>query len=139
MYTKSYSKKIKNFNIEKLWRVWTNINDWSSWQSDIEYAELKTTFKQGEYFILKPKGGPRVKIQLIEVIEGKSFTDCTQFPFAKMYGRHDFIIQNDEIEIKTTMSIHGSLSFLWKKLVYNDIVKKLPEQTEALIKKSIAD
>jgi hypothetical protein len=51
-----------------------------------------------------------------------------------MYGDHEFIShENGELEIKTTMSIEGPLSFIWRKIVAEGVANGLPEQTEWLI------
>lgn len=136
MWSRTYSKKVKGLNADQVWRVWTDINQWHTWQGDIEYAKLDGAFKAGNTFLLKPKGGPKVKIELLKVDQHKVFTDLTRFPLARMYGEHAFVQQGDELEIKTTMSVEGPLGFLWRKLVAQDIVNSLPEQTERLIAKA---
>lgn len=52
-----------------------------------------------------------------------------------MFGSHEFISHGDELEIRTTMSIEGFLSFLWKKIVAEDVANGMAEQTEALIER----
>jgi hypothetical protein len=136
MWSKTYSKKVKGLNAEQVWRVWTDINQWHTWQSDIEYAKLEGEFKVGNTFLLKPRGGPKVKIELIKVEPNRVFTDLTRFPLARMYGSHEFVIHGDELEIKTAMSIEGLLSFLWRKLVAEDVANGMREQTENLIQKA---
>jgi hypothetical protein len=133
MWSKSFSKRVSGLNVEKIWNVWTNVNQWHTWQSDIEQARIEGEFKVGNKFMLKPKGGPRVNIELILVEPFKQFTDLTRFPGARMYGSHEFIQHENELEIKITMSIEGPLSFIWKKLVAEDVANSLPEQTENLI------
>lgn len=135
MWSKSYSKLVKGVDVEKVWKVWTDIDHWHAWQSDIEFAKLEGEFKVGGRFLMKPKGGPKVKIEIIQVEKNKKFTDLTRFPLAKMYGSHEFIIHGDELEIKTTMSIEGALAFLWRKLVAEDVAKGMAEQTDNLINK----
>lgn len=136
MKTYTYSKKVSNIDINKLWNVWSDVNQWNTWQDDLDYATLEGEFKEGNSFILKPKGGPKVKIQLLKVVPNKQFIDLTTFPLAKMYGDHDFIVLGEEVEIKTTMTIEGPLAFLWNKIVMEGIVKKLDSQTDNLIKKA---
>ena len=138
MWSKTYSTKVKGVSAEKVWQVWTDVNQWHTWQDDIEYAKLQGEFKIGNKFLLKPKGGPKVNIEIVQVEPQAAFTDLTRFPLAKMYGLHEFIRHGDELEIKTTMSVNGPLSFVWRKLVAEDIAKGLKEQTENLIAKSHA-
>ena len=136
MWSKTYSKRVKGFQAEQVWKVWTDINQWHTWQSDIEHAKLVGEFKVGNTFLLKPKGGPKVRIELIKIEYLKEFTDLTRFPGAKMYGSHEFITHGEELEIKTTMSIEGPLSFLWRKIVAEDIANGLQMQTDNLIEKA---
>ena len=136
MWSKSYSKKVKGLQAEQVWKVWTDINQWHSWQGDIDYAKLDGDFKVGNSFLLKPKGGPKVRIELIRVEPNKVFMDLTRFPLARMYGSHEFIHHGDELEIKTTMSIEGGLAWLWRKIVAEDVANGMPEQTDRLIEKT---
>lgn len=133
MWSRSYSKKVSGLSADQVWAVWTNVNEWHTWQPNIALAKLDGEFKVGNLFMLKPKAGPKVNIKLIQVEPFKSFTDLTIFPGAKMYGSHEFIEHADGLEIKTTMSIEGPLSFLWRKLVAEGVANAMPQQTESLI------
>jgi hypothetical protein len=135
MWSQSYSKKVTDLTAAQVWKVWSDLNNWHSWQSDIEYTKLEGEFKVGGYFLLKPKGSPEVRIMLLEIEENRQFTDLTHFPGAKMYGRHEFIEHDNVLEIKTTMSIEGWLSFLWRKIVAENVAAGMMEQTENLLKK----
>jgi hypothetical protein len=101
--------------------------------TEIEYAKMEGKFEKGNHFILKPKGGPKVKIELIETIENKKFVDYTKFPLAKMYGEHIFEETNEGLKITTTMKVEGLLSFVWIKLVAQGIVDSLPKETQQQI------
>ena len=136
MWSKTYSKRVKSVQAVDVWKVWTDVNQWHTWQPDIEYAKLDGDFKVGNTFKLKPKGGPAVSIEIIKVEPEHQFTDLTRFPGARMYGSHEFISHGDELEIRTTMSIDGFLSFFWKKIVAENVANGMAEQTEALIEKS---
>lgn len=134
MWTKSYSIITKEATAEQLWKLFSNVNQWHIWDTGIEYAKMDGAFEKGNCFILKPKGGPKVKIELIETTANKSFTDFTKFPLAKMYGTHLFEETADGLKITTTMKVEGLLSFLWVKLVAKGIVDALPVEMEAQIK-----
>ncbi|MHB8357103.1 MAG: SRPBCC family protein [Vulcanimicrobiaceae bacterium] len=136
MWSKTYSQRIRGVPAEKVWKIWTDVNRWHTWQADIEYAKLDGEFKVGKTFELKPRGAPRVSIQIVKVEPGRQFTDLTRFPGARMFGRHEFITYGDELEIRTTMSIEGPLSFLWKKIVAESVADGMPKQTGALIERA---
>ena len=134
MWTKSHSVVTKEVTKEQIWKLFANVNNWHTWDKGVEYAKLDGKFEKGNYFLLKPKGGPKVKIRLIETIENKSFTDCTHFPLAKMYGKHVFEETPAGLKITTTMTVEGPLTFLWRKLVAQEIADALPVEMEEQIK-----
>ena len=133
MWTKSYSKKVVGLSAAEVWNIWTDVNSWSQWQTDTQSAQMSGDFAVGNSFVLHPKGGPKVTIAIVDVQPNRAFTDMTSFPLAKMYGKHEFLIDGDALEIKTTMSVSGPLAFLWAKLVAEGIVKGIPQQTDELI------
>ncbi len=137
MWSRTYSKRVKGVKADQLWKVWIDVNQWHTWQGDIEYAKLDGEFKVGSTFVLKPKGGAKVSIEIVSVEPNQAFTDLTQFPLARMYGAHEFIDHGHELEIKTTMSVSGPLSYVWRKLVAEGVAAGLNEQTESLIKKAM--
>lgn len=134
MWTKSYSIITREVTKEQMWRLFSDINNWSSWDQGVEFAELEGKFEQGNYFMFQPKGGPKLKIQIVEATENKSFTDFTQFPLAKMYGAHTFEETPEGLKLTTTMTVTGPLGFLWRKLVAQKIVDALPEDMQHQIK-----
>lgn len=137
MWSQSYSRKVRGINVADIWQVWIDVNQWHTWHDDIEYAKLiGNKVMVGSKFILKPKNGPKVNIEFIQIDVNKSFTDLTRFPLAKMYGKHEFIPHaNGELEIKTTMSVTGLLSFVWQKLVAEKIASDEEQQTDRLIER----
>lgn len=126
MWTKSHSITTKEATKEQLWKLFADVNNWHKWDEGIEYARMTGKFEKGNHFILKPKGGPKVKIQLLETIENKKFVDCTTFPLAKMTGTHTFEETSNGLKITTTMTVTGLLAFLWVKIVAQKIVDGLP-------------
>jgi len=133
MWTKSYSVVTKDITKEQIWKLFADVNTWHTWDEGIEFARLEGPFEKGNHFILKPKGGPKVKVELTETIPYKSFVDVTRFPLARMYDRHTFEETPDGLKISNTISVKGVLSFLWIKLVAQHIVNALPKD----IKKQI--
>jgi hypothetical protein len=130
MWTQSHTIVTNKATKEQMWKLFANVNNWNSWDEGIEYAKMDGNFEKGNHFILKPKGGPKVKIQLIETVENKKFTDLTKFPLAKMYGEHVFEETTSGLKITTTMKVEGVLGFLWRKLVAQNIANALPVEME---------
>jgi hypothetical protein len=133
MWTQSYSKTVSGLSAAQVWKVWSDVDRWHVWQNDIEFAKMNGPFETGGSFKFKPKGGPNLTLELSEVKPNTSFVDITRFPLARMVDSHEIIERGDALEIKTTVRMEGPLAFLWRKLVGEDVVKSLPEQTANLI------
>src|SRR6187399_554845 len=117
MWTQSYSQTVKDLSAERVWNVWTDVNQWHTWQDDVGYARLDGEFESGKKFAFRPKGGPNVQLELTDVRKNSLFVDVTRFPFALMIDSHELIERGDELEIKSTITMQGPLAFLWWKLV----------------------
>jgi hypothetical protein len=128
MWTKTHSIVTREATKEQLWKLFANVNNWHQWDSGIEYARMNGNFEKGNHFLLKPRKGPEVKIELAEVIENRKFVDLTKFPLARMYGEHTFDETPEGLRITTTMKVEGPLGFLWRKIVAEDIANALPEE-----------
>jgi hypothetical protein len=139
MWQKSYSKTFPDVTPEDIWNIWTDINNWHTWNPGIEYCKLDKPFAVGNFFTLKPQGASAVQIKLVAVEENHLFTDCTRFPGAKMYGRHEMEKTPKGLKLTTTMTITGPLEFLWRKIVGEKIVAKTPQQTEVLVARARKD
>ena len=134
MWTRSYSRTVSGLTADQVWKVWSDVDRWHLWQNDIEYARLNGEFKTGGTFRFKPKGGPRLTLELSEVRPRELFVDITRFPLARMVDSHELIERGGALEIKTTVRMEGPLAFVWRKLVGEDVVKSLPEQTDGLVR-----
>ncbi|MBS1505583.1 MAG: polyketide cyclase [Bacteroidetes bacterium] len=128
MWIKSHSIITKEATKEQMWKLFANVNEWHTWDEGIEYAKMEGEFEKGNHFFLKPKGGPKVKIELVETVKNKKFVDLTRFPLAKMWGDHVFEETPEGLKITTTMKVQGPLGFLWRRIVAQGIVDGLPTE-----------
>ena len=133
MQQKTFSTITTACTKEQIWKLMSNVNDWNKWDNSVEHSELQGDFKTGSVFLLKPKGGPKVRIKLVEVKPPAYFKDQTMFPLAKMNGEHWYEDTPQGLKITVTMTITGLLSGLWYKLVMKDIVQRLPEEIKSQI------
>ncbi len=127
MWTKSHSIVTKEVTKEQMWKLLADVNQWHTWDNGVEFAKLEGAFEKGNHFMFQPKGGPTLKIEIVEAIENQNFTDFTKFPLAKMYGEHTLEETPNGLKITTTMKVEGILGFLWRKIVAQKIVDDLPE------------
>jgi hypothetical protein len=133
MWTRSYSVVTKEVTKEQMWKMWSDVNHWTTWDKSLELASMDGKFEAGNFYNFQPKGGPKMKIKIHETVENQSFTDLTTFPLAKMYGKHTFEQTSDGLRVTTTMTVVGILGFLWRKIVAQKIVNDLPKDIEIQI------
>ncbi|WP_268846169.1 SRPBCC family protein [Flavobacterium aestivum] len=134
MWTKSHSIVTNKVTKQQMWNLFADVNNWHTWDTGIEFAKLEGKFEKGNHFMFQPKGGPKLKIGIVEAVENKKFTDFTKFPLAKMYGEHTFEDTSNGLKITTTMKVEGLLSFLWVKIVAQKIADALPADMQEQIK-----
>ncbi len=126
MWVKSYSIVTKKVTKEQMWKLFADVNNWHTWDHGIESAKLEGKFEKGNHFILRPKGGPNVKVELLETVENHKFLDVTKFPLAQMYDEHLFEQTKAGLKITNTITMKGLLGFLWVKIVAQKIADALP-------------
>jgi hypothetical protein len=134
MWTRSYSLVTKEVTKEQMWKLFADVNNWYAWDKGVEFAKLEGKFEKGNYFMFQPKGGPKLKIGIVEAVENQKFTDLTKFPLAKMYGEHTFEDTSNGLKLTTTMKVKGLLGFIWVKIVAQKIVDGLPSDIQDQIK-----
>lgn len=133
MWNRSYSKIYPGIRRERIWSIWTDVNNWPSWHGDLDYCKLEGPFAVGSFFMLKPKGAPAVKIDLIEIKEGHEFTDCTRFFGARMYDTHKMEETKEGLRLSNKLMVTGPLKWLWILLVAKRVADSVPEEMDALV------
>jgi len=133
MWSRSYSITSKEVTAAQMWQLFSDVNNWPSWDNSVAFSSLEGKFETGNHFMFQPKGGPKMKIGIHEAIENQGFTDCTRFPGALMYGVHSFEPTEDGLRITTTMKMKGILGFVWRKIVAEKIVASLKTDMEQQI------
>lgn len=133
MWIREYSKTYQGIKKEDIWQIWTDVNNWPSWHGDLDYCKMNGEFKEGNFFLLKPKGVRQVKIELVEIVAGQKFTDCTKFPGAKMYDTHMMEETENGIRLTNKLVVMGILRLLWIKLVAKNVAATVPQEMDALV------
>ena len=112
------------------------LNNWHTWDQDIEWAKLVEPFTEGSHFELKPRSGPKVKIALRHIKHEESFTDFCRFPLARMYSVHEMRATQGALEVVHSVRVEGLLAHLWWKLVGKNVAAGMPAQSKAMIAKA---
>ena len=133
MWTATYEKTFKNISKEQIWSAWSDVSSWPKWDKELEEVKIDGAFAVGNKFTLKPKGGPKVSTFITEVKPLKVFTDYTAFPLAKMFDYHELEETSEGLKIKSKIWIEGPLSWLWRKIMAENVASGVPAQLELLV------
>lgn len=133
MWVKRHSKIYQGVKKEVIWRLRKDVNNWPKWHDDLEYCKMDGPFAVGNHFMLKPKGVRAVKIELVEIEEGKKFTDCTKFFGAKMFDTHVVEEVADGLRVTNILKVTGPLTWLWVKLVAKNVAATVPKENDILV------
>ena len=58
-----------------LWRHWADMAAWPRWNDGIETIDVEGPFAVGTTFIMTPPGDEPIRMRLVEIEPGSSFTD----------------------------------------------------------------
>ncbi len=135
MWSKKATVNIKtNATKEQIWSLWSDVENWNKWDNDVEFSQLNGKFETGTFGVIKPIKAPKSKFELIKVEKLSEFTTCSPLPLAKMYFTHKLFEKNGELYISHGVEIKGILSFLFFKIIGENIAKNLPKTMERLSK-----
>lgn len=107
-------------------------NNWNKWDDGLEFTKIEGVAKSGASFVLKPKGGPNVKMTIDE-IEPYRLVDTAHLFLAKMRTSHEYVQSGDLTTIQFSVEVWGALGFFWRKVVAENQVKEAATQTAALV------
>ena len=60
---------------EAIWRLWADVENWGTWNTDIEKIEIRSPFAAGAEITMTPAGQDPVQLTLADVAENERFTD----------------------------------------------------------------
>ncbi|WP_327252672.1 polyketide cyclase [Streptomyces sp. NBC_01244] len=64
---------------EAIWALWADVENWGTWNADIEKIELRGPFAAGAEITMTPAGQDPVELLVAEATEGEMFTDEARF------------------------------------------------------------
>jgi hypothetical protein len=67
-----------------VWALWSDPSRWTEFDPGIEWAQLEGPFAAGGKVKLKPKGGPKTTLEIVEAEPGRGFVSLAKLPGARM-------------------------------------------------------
>lgn len=119
---------------EVIWELWSKIETWPIWDNGIVDGKVKGDFVTGTKGWLKPKGGPKVNFDLIEVRENKCFHNRLYLPFTQLDFIHTLEYEQKYTIVTHQVEMKGILTFLFSKIMGATIKTETRHAVEKLVK-----
>lgn len=122
--------------VANIWQIWQDVQNWNTWDYNIEYSHIDGSFIKGTTGKLKPKGGPLVCTKLTCVEPMKMFVNESKLFLARIIVSHYLTESKHKTQVTHQIEITGPLAFLFAYLIGRTMKKNLPKEMRALIKKA---
>lgn len=111
------------------------MDTWSQWNSDIEWVRLDGPFAEGASGTLKPKGGPKVRFVVEQLVPGEEFVDVSKLFGARLvFAHHVRETADGGSAVQVDISITGGLAPLWKLVLGGGIRGSAQNDLDALVR-----
>ena len=120
----------------QIWHVWQDVENWKSWDHDLESSCFNGPFKVGTTGFLKFKNSQQLETVLTRVEPLKAFVQEAKLPLAKVVMTHSINQIDGKTHVTFQTEIRGLLAFFWVWLLSKSIKKKIPLEMEEMLKKA---
>lgn len=135
-----YENVVKGkMDIEKLWELYSNVDNWAEWDKSVQKVELKNSFATGTKGTLFMNNVPPLPFVLNEVVKNEKFIDTAVLgDIIVQFGHYIIEEINSEYTLKHTVTITGGNDNQIKG-IGQGIVVDIPESMENLYQLSRKD
>ena len=98
-------------------RAYADASAWPEWNPEIKAASLDGAFELGASARVRFRNGARLRFRIVELEEGRLFTDEARLPLARMGHRHLLEPRDGGVRLTNTIYIEGPLSALWSRVL----------------------
>lgn len=102
---------------QTIFDIYKDIESWPQWDPDLEAVGLDGTFSIGATGWIKPKGAPRSKTRITELIEPESFTVESRLPMCRIVFRHELSHLETSTRVTHTVDFTGLLGPLFSTII----------------------
>lgn len=107
-------------------RAYADASAWPAWNDALAAASLDEPFVVGSRARVRFRTGLRLRFALVEVEEGRVFTDESRLPGARMGHRHELVPMDDGVRLVNTIYIDGPLARVWAPILGPQAKRGLP-------------
>ena len=118
---------------ESIWKAWTDVPTWQEWDSGLQSATIKGNWQLGAKGKLIPDKGPKVKFEVIEFVEGQSYTLRMPLPLGSFYLHRFLHTEGGQTQFTHQIYFKGLTAGIFAKSMGERYQKMLPPVMQALM------
>jgi Polyketide cyclase / dehydrase and lipid transport len=119
----------------QIWKIWEDVDNWKTWDQQIEVSRLDGPFQSGTTGCTKFVGTPLFKTLLTKVEPHKLVVQEAYLLFAKVISYQSMRQVDDKTEVTFQVEIRGPLSVFYACMLRRFIKKKIPPEMELMLKR----
>jgi Polyketide cyclase / dehydrase and lipid transport len=115
---------------ERIWEIWTDVENWAQWDTELISADLDGAFVLGAIGRLKPKTGGATKFEISQFNPGNSYTFTIGLPLCSLRVHRYLSDRSDGTYFTHEVSFQGLLAWLFGLLLGRKFQAVLPKVME---------
>ncbi|MGL4576839.1 MAG: SRPBCC family protein [Burkholderiaceae bacterium] len=115
-----------------IFNLYADVNGWPKWDPEVVEASLSGAFTSGAVGTIKPKGGPKSKIEFIDVKPNAAFTAQCKLPLCLMTFVHELAPNGSSTTATHSVIFSGLMAPIFGRLIGTGIKKTLPATMDGL-------
>jgi hypothetical protein len=120
----------------QIWKIWEDVENWKSWDQEIELSQIDGSFQAGTTGSTKFVGTPLFKTLLTQVEPHKLVVQEAYLSFAKVVSYQSMRQVDGKTEMTFQVEIRGPLSLFYACILGRFIKKKIPTEMEEMLKRA---
>jgi hypothetical protein len=104
-----------------------------TWSKDLEWVRLDEPMRQGARGVLKPRGGPKTKFVISQLVPDSVFADTSFLVGARLVFRHEVRPEGEGSSLHVSVDIAGPLAWLWRRTAFRDAQDRVDEDAANLV------
>lgn len=122
----------------QIWKIWEDVENWKTWDQEIELSRLDGPFQAGTTGCTKFVGTPLFKTLLAQVEPHKLVVQEAYLFFAKVVSYQSMNQIGGKTQVTFQVEVRGPLSLFYACMLGRFIKKKIPPEMEEMLKRAQA-
>jgi hypothetical protein len=116
----------------RVFQAYALIDSWAVWDSEVREVSLPDGLCQGSRGWLRPRAGPKAKIEIVSAKLNEHFVVESRLPLCLMRFGHELTEKADQTQAKHWVEFSGPLSWLFRRIIGRQIDATLPSTLAGL-------